>query len=118
MDGCHKLIKFGMVIHACIDGFSRYVLYLACEYNNRACTVLKLFKGGCKEVSIIPRRVRSDKGGENMGVCRFMLNQRGVNSNCFIASRSTSNQKVERLHRDSTDKLLFSDMCVFVCQFH
>ena len=43
IDGNHKLIRCRLVINACIDGFSRLVVYLRCANNNRALTVLVFF---------------------------------------------------------------------------
>src|SRR5262249_43465352 len=40
IDGHHKLIKFGFVIHGGIDGYSRRPMFLDCATNNRAETVL------------------------------------------------------------------------------
>ena len=28
IDGCHKLIRWGIVIHGCIDGFTRCIMYM------------------------------------------------------------------------------------------
>lgn len=106
MDGCHKLIKYGFVVHTCIDGYSRYIVYTTCSDNNRANTVLTHFKKGSKELKTLPRRVRSDKGGENMNVCRLMFDIFGTDTDCFITGKSTGNQKVERVHRDGTEKAL------------
>jgi len=106
LDGCHKLIKFGFVVHTCIDGFSRYVVYTVCRDNNRANTVLKAFKQGSKDIQTLPARVRTDKGGENVNVFRFMYGVFGDDTDCCFTGKSTGNQKVERLHRDSTEKAL------------
>lgn len=43
IDGMHKLIRWKMVIHGGIDGFSRCIVYLQCSHNNKADTVLNLF---------------------------------------------------------------------------
>ncbi|KAL3873000.1 hypothetical protein ACJMK2_036163 [Sinanodonta woodiana] len=43
MDGNHKLIRWRFVIHGCIDGFTRLIVYLACNCDNRASTVLNHF---------------------------------------------------------------------------
>lgn len=42
-DGNHKLIRYRLVIHGAIDGFSRLVTFLKCSDNNRADTVHELF---------------------------------------------------------------------------
>lgn len=42
IDGLHKLIRWGFVVHGCIDGFSRMITYLKCATNNKASTVLDI----------------------------------------------------------------------------
>ena len=46
LDSHHKLIRWRLVIHGAIDGFSRLVLYLECANNNQAATVVSMFKKG------------------------------------------------------------------------
>ena len=47
LDGNHKLIRWGFVIHGCIDGYSRRIMFLKASTNNKADTVyhhlLRLF---------------------------------------------------------------------------
>ena len=42
-DGHHKLIRWRLVTHCAIDGFSQLVLFIKCSDNNRATTVYNLF---------------------------------------------------------------------------
>uniref|UniRef100_A0A9J7X8B1 Integrase catalytic domain-containing protein n=1 Tax=Cyprinus carpio carpio TaxID=630221 RepID=A0A9J7X8B1_CYPCA len=99
IDGNHKLIRWRIVIHGGIDGFSRLVVYLGASTNNRAETVLNLFKHAVRNYGI-PSRVRSDKGVENRDVATFMVHHRGTDRNSHIAGRSVHNQRIERLWRD------------------
>ena len=43
LDGNHNLIRWGFVIHGCVDGFSRRIMFLKCSTNNKAVTILQLF---------------------------------------------------------------------------
>ena len=63
LDGYHKLIRWKLLVHGCIDGFSRLIVYLKVMPNNRSETVLKCFLEGVQEFGL-PSRVRMDRGGE------------------------------------------------------
>ena len=99
LDGHHSLVRWRFVIHACVDGFSRMLVFLQCSTNNKSMTVFSAFKGAINDYGV-PSRVRSDKGGENILVCQYMVAVRGLNRGSHIAGSSLHNQRIERIWRD------------------
>ena len=99
IDGNHKIIRYRIVIHGGIDGFSRLVTYLKCANNNTADTVFETFQEATRMYGI-PSRVRSDKGGENIDVWDYMTAVRGDGRSSYITGSSVHNSRIERLWRD------------------
>ena len=66
IDGYDKLKPYGFPIHACIDGFSRKVLWLkVVRSNNNPVVVAKSYLEVVRENGGCPTKVRSDCGTEN-----------------------------------------------------
>lgn len=100
LDGHHSLIRWKLVIHGCIDGFSRRIMYLRCHSNNLAETVLDLFLDTVrKDGDRWPSRIRVDREVENVLICDAIVQFRGEGRASFIAGPSTHNQRIERLWR-------------------
>ena len=101
IDGYHKLVRWRIIIHGGIDGFSRLLVFLSVSTNNAADTVLQSFLNGVHQHGL-PSRVGCDRGGENVMVSQFMLThpQRGPGRGSCITGRSVHNQRIERFWRD------------------
>ena len=99
IDTHHKLIRWRLIIHASIDGYSRTIVYAFCANNNKASTAVEGFKDGVSDFGL-PQCVRSDHGGENVDVWRFMLAAHNNDISCVITGSSTHNERIERLWRD------------------
>ena len=84
-----------------MHGYSCRIVYLHCCDNNQADTVLHLFIEDIRQLGL-PSRVRGDRGGENVGVAKFMVEHllRGPGRGSFIAGRSVHNQHIESFWLD------------------
>ncbi len=102
MDSYDKLKPYGICINGCIDGYSRYVVWLEAYKTNSDPKVIAgyftkavLTYGGC------PSRIRADKGTENGHVEVFQKFFRRNHTDefagekSFIYGPSTRNQRIE-----------------------
>lgn len=113
-DGWHRLVLFGFVVHAFIDGFLFVLLVLVlCRFltgrisdagrnfnrrlvtamqvsmKNRGDTVFEVFVKGVIDFGC-PSRVRGDRGGENTIVAAWMMMTRGAAHWAYIYGECTS----------------------------
>jgi len=100
VDGMHKLIRYGFIVHGCVDGFSRLVVWMRISTNNRATTQLSYFKAAMSELKITPSRMRGDLGGENILMADEIIALRGLDRGSFIFGLSRNNVRIERHWRD------------------
>ena len=97
IDGHHALIRWRIVTHGGIDGYSRMIVFLHSSDNNRSDTVRSLFVQAI-ECYGLPAFVRAHRGGENVSI-RVEIDSR-CGPGHFIAGRSVDNCTIERLWRD------------------
>jgi hypothetical protein len=106
-DGTHKaIVPYGIVLHVGVDAHSRCCVYLHACNNNKSLTVLSAFREGVAEYGL-PMHARCDCGGENYKVGEYMLWHRGVGKGAIICGPSTANQRVERMHKDINDAVVY-----------
>ncbi|XP_046552499.1 uncharacterized protein LOC124262094 isoform X1 [Haliotis rubra] len=88
MDGYDKLKPYGICIHGCIDGFSRYVIWLeAWVTNNDPKVITGYYTEAVRRLNGCPERVRSDLGSQHTD--RFSGNK------SFLCGSSHTNQRIE-----------------------
>lgn len=102
IDGYDKLKPYGICIHGCIDGFSRYVIWVeAWSTNNDPKVIAGYFIEAVKQIHGCPERVRSDAGTENRHVeqMQYVLREnhtdRFAGFHSFLYGKSTGNQRIE-----------------------
>ena len=103
IDGYDKLKKYGIAIHGCIDGYSRYIVWLEAYTTNNDPQVI----GGYYITAIhkregCPRIVRADFGTENGHVATIQrfLRRNGIDvfsgDKSFMYGKSSLNQRIEQ----------------------
>ncbi|KAL3973710.1 hypothetical protein ACER0C_024917 [Sarotherodon galilaeus] len=102
MDGYDKLKPYGIAISGCIDGFSRYVLWMeAYTTNNDPKLIASYFLKTVSCINGCPERLRADRGTENGCVEQMQMFLRRNHTDSFAGEksflyrRSTANQRIE-----------------------
>ena len=66
MDGYDKLKPYGIAISGCIDGFSRFIVWMeAFTTNNDPRVIPDYFVSSAERLGGCPERLRADRGTEN-----------------------------------------------------
>ena len=115
MDGNHKLIQWKFVIHGAVDGYSRLIPFLKCSTNNRATTVLESFANAVQSYGL-PRKLRTDLGGENVDAWEYMVTQYGGDESTIITATGSSvhNERIEHLWRDISRSVIIPFKEIFI----
>ena len=76
-------MRWRLVTHCGVDGYSRLIVFIKCSTNNLASTVLKCFTEAVQKYGL-PSRVRTDQGRENILVAQYQLEHRGRDRGSII----------------------------------
>lgn len=119
IDGNDKLNPYGFGISGCIDGFSRYLLWLNVYTTNKDPAVIAgYFVDAVTEQAGCPKLIRVDAGTENGGIKDIQESLMGQGRNgeqrTWLQGKSTLNQRIEsfwsHLRKESLE--------FWICLFH
>lgn len=114
IDVYDKLKPYGIEIYACIDGYSRYIVWIYIGISNAtAVSCLCQFLDCLDCTKKQPRFVRSDRGGETVMLAdaHYQL-QQDIEpdlqfQSCYLYGTSTANQRIEAWWNQLTKGYLF-----------
>ena len=102
VDGWDKLAPFGSFIHGAVDGFSRRILWLDVNSTNKNPRVIAShYLDTVEQLGGVPRRLRCDKGTENVVIgtlqqfFRWNDDDDFAGSKSFVEGESSGNQRIE-----------------------
>ena len=102
LDGWDKLKPYGFCVHACMDGFSRRIIWLEVGSSKKDSKVVaNHYLSSVQQLGGVPRIIRSDKGTENVQitVLQKLFRRNGEDEwsgdRSVIQGKSTANQRIE-----------------------
>ena len=102
LDGYNKLKPYAFAVHGCIDGFSRYLVWLeVASTNNDPKVTAHYFLKTVKSLKCVPTVIRSDKGSEKTIIESLQIGLRTYHEDhfsgkkSFIKGKSVHNQRIE-----------------------
>ncbi|KAL8739553.1 MAG: hypothetical protein Q9190_007654 [Brigantiaea leucoxantha] len=114
VDGYDKLKPFGIEIYACIDAYSRYIVWLYIGTSNSTqLSCLRQYLDTIKELNRQPRFIRSDRGAETVQLADAHFNLQHSQEpdldfqDCYIYGTSTANQRIEAWWGQMSKGLIF-----------
>jgi hypothetical protein len=119
IDGYDKLKPYGIEIYACIDAYSRYIVWVYVGISNHTqVSVVRQYLETVAARGYIPSMIRSDRGSETpmLANCHWQLHL--ANSldtqfrDCYAYGTSTANQRIESWwHQLSKGALFIFRVC-------
>lgn len=110
IDTNHKIIRWRILIHGCVNGYSCTLIFLHCSNDNTAATNFAFFSDAVEQYGL-PEKVRTDLGGENYDIWRYMIEEHSTSS-AVVTGAATHNTRIERMWRD-----VYRCVCYFVICF-
>jgi hypothetical protein len=114
VDGHEKLKPYGFEIYACIDAYSRYIVWIYVGISaGTAVSVGQQYLNAVRETGVIPHYIRSDCGKETsqLAYAHFRLSDSNEPScpfeKCYMYGTSTANQRIESWWQQLSKSLLF-----------
>jgi hypothetical protein len=114
VDGHEKLKPYGFEIYACIDAYSRYIIWIYVGISaGTAVSVGQQYLGAVRQAGVVPQFIRSDCGKETgqLAYAQFTLSQENEPSinfqDCYMYGTSTANQRIESWWQQLSKSLLF-----------
>lgn len=102
IDGYDKLKLYGIEIYACIDAFSRYIIWIYVGISNHTqVSVVRQYMESVAARGIVPTVIRSDRGSETTMLANCQWQLRVGNDitaefrDCYAYGPSTANQRIE-----------------------